>query len=282
MAQPNAHDFYDPAIAQARFVAEQVTRGVNEDTLISHGAKKFANWEFKLDAEATLKTLERIVKEESLGKVFGDGAVFDAIPDERVANVSFYKLEDGSGVAIAQLTGGNDAMRVLLSKADLSDLDLAPKMPTPKPVTDDKVEGKLSLEGTDLVVEIRKPATEVAPTRPIAREAMGGSLPLNTRNPVALKEMLLKIYGADQQSIPMPKAEFLATASIIAACSAHPDDDAWPAGVTVRDLLNEGNLDSPRRAMAVFTAAVEEREGPVIERADVAEQFRKRKQGGPR
>lgn len=63
----NARDFYDPSIQQAEFVAARVAN-LSEDDVITNGGKKIAQWTFTLDAQAQLKTLERLVKEKSLGK----------------------------------------------------------------------------------------------------------------------------------------------------------------------------------------------------------------------
>lgn len=280
MGKPNASDFFDPAIQQAKFVAAQVG-SLSEEELIAHGATKFAAWEINMDANAVLKSLERIVREDSIGKVFGDGSVFAKIPDNRTANVSFFKLEDGSGVAIAKLDGGQDAMKALLAKADMSDLDLMPKPPVRKEPAAERMEGKITINGgQELVVDIVQPKKPFTPGRHIPHEAMGGAVRVPGHNPVAMKAFLLEAWSAPQQSIPMADAANLAIASMMAATSeAHPEDDAWPEGITVKNAITGAPLDSPKRAIAEFDAAVQGREGPVIQREDLMSKFRSFREG---
>lgn len=275
-----ASNFFDPAIHEAKVVAGQVSQ-LSEETLTANGAQKFAGWEITMDANAVLKSLERIVREESLGKVFGDGAVFAQIPDQRVANISFFKLEDGSGVAIADIEGGADAMKTLLRKADMSDLDLMPKPPVRKEPAPERMEAKLSLaDGQQLTVDVVQPRKPFNPGRRVPMEAMGGNMPVSGRNPIAMKAFLMEVMSAPRQSIPMEDASNLAMASMMAATSeAHPEDDVWPEGITVKNSVTGEPLASPKAAIAVFEAALEGREGPVIQRDDLASKFKSFREG---
>lgn len=276
----NANDFFDPAIQQAQFVAKQVT-SLSEESLIANGATKFAGWQISMDANAVLKSLERLVRTEALGKVFGDGAVFAQIPDVRTADISFYKLKDGSGVAIAKLDGGQDAMKTLLSKADMSDLDLMPKAPVKKQPKAEALQGKLSIgNGQELTVNIAQEQPAFKPGRHVSHREMGGAMQIPAHNPVAMKAFLAEAWSAPQQSIPMPDAQYLSTASLMAATSdAHPEDDAWPEGITAVNTITGEAIASPKSAMAQFDAALEGREGPVMERETLGDAFKKFRAG---
>lgn len=273
----NAKDFFDPSIMHARFVGDRVA-SLNEKDLIAHGATKIAQWEFTLDANAQLKTLERHVREEALGKVFGDGEVFDAITESRTADVSFYKLKDGSGVSIAKLNGGENAMLALLSKADFADLILMPRAPQRKAASA-PTQAKIQLaNGQELPVQLAAP--EQAPAgAPIAMPGRAmGPIQVNMGNPVAAKEFLARAWTSTSQALPMPDAADLAHASIAAATTdALETDETWPEGIRVVDKATGEAISGPSKALKMFAAALEGREGPVIERESLADQFAARR-----
>lgn len=278
----SASHFFDPAVTQAKIVASQVTQ-LSEESLLANGAEKFATWEITMDANAVLKSLERIVREESLGKVFGDGQIFAQIPDARVATISFFKLEDGSGVSIADIVGGEQAMKTLLGKVDMSDLDINPKPPVRKqPKAAAPQQAQLTLgDGQQINVALAPPPqAPFNPGRRIPMEALGGNVPVPGHNPVAMKAFLNDALTASRQAIPMDDASNLAIASMMAATSeAHPEDDAWPEGITVKNGATGEPIASPKAAIAAFEAALEGREGPVIQREDLASQFEKFRAG---
>jgi hypothetical protein len=284
----NARDLFDPAIQQAQFVGDRVA-GLTAADVVAQGGELVAQWEFRMDSNAQLTALERHVKTDSLGKVFGDGEVFAAIPDTpRTANVSMFKMKDGSGIQIAQLNGGERAMEALLAKASQDDLELMPKYRAPKPkaptVQEEKKGTLVIADGTALKViledkKVEAPAVIHRDPIPLHRAAGGIGIPMN--NPVAVREFLKRAWTATSQAMPMQSAADMPIAAMVAASpEVHPADTSWPEGITVIDVRNGGAaIESPKRAMVAFAAALEGREGPVITRDDVMEQFKARKKG---
>lgn len=281
----SSRDLYDPAIMTAQFVGDRVS-SMSEKEVVAFGGKKIAQIRFELDDVAQLKALERLVKDDSLGKIFGDGEVVDSIAELRTVDVSFYKMDGGSGVSIAKVHGGENAMLALLSKADMDDLDLNPRHREPKaaeaaaPKT-----AKLTLgEGNTIEVQLTEKPAEPAARRsqmPVHRVAGGIAVPMG--NPVALKAFLTKAWTSNSMSQPMESAEDMIHGTLMALSSeSHPEDTVWPEGIKAFNALDEGKaIDSPARAVAIFRAAVEEREGPIVNRDDLVEQMRARKNKGP-
>lgn len=248
--------------------------------MLAHGAKEVAKWEIKLDSEAQLKALERFVKADSFGKVFGDNEVIDQIGESRVSTVTFYKLKDGSGVQVAKIEGGENAMLALLSKADMDDLNLTPQYRQPKPVAAAPQTAKLNISGTELTVALETPKVEVVRKDPLPLHRVGGAIGVPMHNPVAAKAFLARAWTANSMALPSSRAEDMPLAAIVATSpEAHPSDDAWPAGIRVTDVKSGESIVSPARAVAMFQAALEERVGPVISRDDLVEQMRARKAG---
>ena len=266
-----ANQFFDPAIAQARFIASQIT-GVDGEQLQANGGTAFASMTFKLDPNAQLAILERLVRDESLGKLFADGAVFEAIGDERVVEVVFHKLEDGSGVSVATAVTGNDAMARLLEKARLEDLDLTPRFPAEKVQAADQV-ATLEINGQNMQVAVKQAEPKASERRHFHPSQMAGHIAVNPGNRLAFKELLVNTWAKDRNALPMPDAEDLIVATVLWVANSHPDDAAWFEGVTAFDAAGEP-IASPKAATALFAAALEGREGPVIERDALIERFR--------
>lgn len=281
----NARDFFDPAIQQAQFIGERV-RQLTADDVVAQGGELVAQWEIRMNPLAQLASIERLVKEDSLGKVFGDGEIFGKIPDaDRVVSVSMYKLKDGSGVHIARSNSGPELMEALLSKATLADLDLMPKYRAPKPkapkVQEEKQGTLMLADGNVLkvVLEDKKVEAQVAPRRdPIPLRRAAASIDVPMGNPVAVREFLKRVWTSGSQAMPMASAADMPIAAIVAASpEAHPDDAHWPEGIAVYDVRAAAALESPKKAMAVFAAALEGRAGPVVSRDELMERFKARK-----
>ena len=277
----NSKDFFDPAIQQAQFLGDRVSN-LTEKELLSHGAKIVGDWEIKLDPTAQLAALERFVKEKSLTKIFGDGQVIDSIDPERVVNVKFFELKDGSGVQIAKITGGTNAMLALLSKADMDDLILTPQYREPKrqPKIDQPKMATLAFDGAEIKVRLDQPKQE-APTAPRTMPSLdrvAGAMPISMHNPVASKEFFTRAWTKDSMALPSPDARNMALACIITISpEAHPTDESWPAGITVTNKKSGEVISGPKKAIAVFEAAREGQEGPVLTREDVFAQLAARK-----
>lgn len=279
-----ATDFFDPSIQMAKFAAQNAT-GLTAASVLENGGEKVAAWVFEMSPEATLESLKRFVKPEAYGKAFADGEVFRAIPDVRTAEVTMLKLEDGSGVSIAKLSDASRAMSVLLEKLPLSDLELMPKPPVPKKKKHAEKQGTLTVNGAELTVKIAEPEDDepVVAHRQVPMRALGGQMPVNAGNPLALKAFLKEVWGAEQQSIAMHSASDLAVASIMAATSeAHPDDAEWPAGIKVSDKETGEAFESPKKAMMAFDAAIAGRKDPVMTADDVMAEFQSARSGAPR
>lgn len=277
-----ATDFFDPQIQLAKQAARQA-QNLTADDLIAHGAELVAHWEYDLNPEAQLHTLERLVREPALKKVFEDGKVFDAIEDSRKADVKFLKLKDGSGVLITNLSGGEKAMDVLLSKADLTDLDLSPRpsqTPRKKPKEAPKTI-KLELNGSQLEATLKEPKEEKKPQGPgFASGSMGAPAPqLNMGNPLVHKTFLREVLTARVHNVPCPRAENMVVMSLMAASSEiHPEDELWPEGITVTNMLTKEKIDSPKEALESFKKSLEAKvKGVEMDRDDVKAQFQKRR-----
>ncbi len=276
--KPTATDLFDPAILRAKEEAKLAIT-MAEDALVANGAEKIASWVFEMTPEATLESLKRFVNPLAYGKAFGDGQVFAAIPDTRVTEVSFFKFEDGSGIQIAKHDEPSEAMKIMLGKLSMPDLDLMPKMPKPKEKKAEVKEGKLTINGSELTLHIAEPAAPrdqaAVAVRHVPQEALGGLTRVPPHNPVAMKAFLTDVWTAQQQAVPMHDASHMAMAAIMAATSqAHPSDDAWPEGIKVKDAATGEYFSSPRKAMMVFDAAVSGEKAPVMDESDVMAQFK--------
>lgn len=283
MPKPTASDFFDPALMKAQFAANRIA-GVDGDELVANGATLFARLEFTLNDQAQLAGLQRMVKDTSLGKVFADGEVFDAIAEQRVVDVSFYKLPDDTGVQIARIAGGADAMRAMLAKADIDDLDLQPKYIAPKaPEAAGPQRATLMVsEDQKFEVTLKAPKAPKVHRDDFPTHRAGIGMPLDMRNPIALKTFLGTAMTAASQAVPSPRADDMIFAAFMATSShIHPQDTQWPEGITVANKMTATPepIDSPARAMAVFAAALSGDTAPVIARDDLVEQFRARKAG---
>lgn len=277
-------DFFDPAIQQAQFTGQRVAQ-LTGDEVIANGGQLLARFEFSMNDTAQLAALQRIVREDSLGKIFADGVIFDQITDTRTADVSFYRLADDTGISIAKINGGTNAMLALLSKADMSDLDMSPPKYSPEKLPEPEAAApqvaKLIVEGNEIAVKLKAQKAEKQPK--IDREDFptrraGSMVGMNIGNPLAMKAFLTAAMTADSQAAPshnvgdMIFASFLATSSHI-----HHQDAQWPTGIVVVDKIANARIESPAKALAIFNAAVAGQEGPVIARDDLADQFKKRK-----
>lgn len=273
----SAHDFFDPAIEQARFVGRQVAT-LKEADVLGNGGKRIGGWRMELDGEAQLKNLERMVRDESLGKVFGDGKVMDAISEFKVVEVSFYEMRDGTGMQIAKIQGGEGSIAALLSAADMSDLDLAPKYRAPKQESAGPKMATLAIEGQQLQVSISEPVVEPIRRAPIDPRRAGGAVPVNMRNPLAAKAFLAQALTANSMAMPSFELGDMPYAAIVTLSpEAHPEDKAWPKGIKVSDLDTGEQIKGPVQALAQFARAAAGLEGPIVERDDLVEQFNARR-----
>jgi len=283
----NAADFFHPSRQQARFVGEQLAGGVTEAELIAEGATLVARVRYTLDPEATLKSMERFVRTKAIAKAFADGDVFNAIDDGRVADVKFFRLLDGSGVQIAKLTGSDKAMTTLLDRVSGGDLKMdPPAIPEREPIKADEPKlVEIKLNGAAFQAQLVAPAasTAVAPRRPLSREERGEGLSaMGDFNPVALKDMLRVVWSSDTALMPSHRAESMITESILAATHlAHPDDEVWPAGVTVETGLGEAlaPVKSPKALIASFNAALKGETVAPISRDELGDRFKAFREG---
>ena len=292
MAKARGIDFFDPSIQQAQFAGKRVASLTAKDVL-GNGGQLLARFEFSMNDTAQLAALQRIVRAESLGKVFGDGEIFNEIAETRTADVSFFRLADDTGISIATIAGGTGAMLALLSKADMSDLDMSPPKYSPEklPAPDAPAPqiAKLIVDGAEIAVKLKagkerkaeKVERDEFPTsraaNPIGVNMMG--------NPIAAKAFLAEAFTADSQAAPSHRVDDMIFASFLATSShIHHQDAQWPTGITVVDKIANAPIESPAKAFAIFNAAVIGQAGPVINRDELADQFRahKAKAAGPR
>jgi hypothetical protein len=273
-----AHHFFDPSIQQARFVGQQIA-SLTEEQVVANGGERFARIRYTLDPEATLKSLERFVNDKAIGRVFGDNAIFEGITDNRVADVSFYKLADGDGVQIAKLSGSMGAMKALLARASIEDLQFTPPaFPQREPKkAEDKIV-KIELEGGSFTAKLQEPAAPApAPRREIAAERRMAPMPMFGGNPIAMKEMLQGSWTAESMAVPAPKADDMILQSLLAAShEAHPDDEVWPNGVKV-EMEVDGAFQpvaSPKALVVAFAAAVAGEKVAPIARGELGDRFK--------
>ena len=287
MAKARGTDFFAPEIMHAEFAGNRVAN-LNEREIVANGGELFARIEYTLNADAQLAGLQRIVKDTALGKVFGDGQVFDRITDNRTADISFYKLADGTGVQIAKLQGGTEAMLAVLSKADMDDLDLAPKYsPEKRAEAPEAAPQRAKLQiGDNNTIEVQlkpaKVAKEEVKRGPFPMAAAAAPMMAPMHNPVAAKAFLTRAMTAESQAVPAHDASDMIIMSFMATSShIHPEDKAWPQGITAVNKTGGANtpIESPSQAVAIFKAALRGDVGPVIERESLAEQMRARKAG---
>jgi len=283
--KPSANDFFDPARQHARFAGEQMAGGVTEEEVIAEGGELFARIRYTMDPEATLKSMERFVKDEALAKAFADGEVFNAIEDNRVADVKFYKLADGSGMQFATLSGSLKAMPVLLDRVSGSDLKLdPPEFPKREPIKAEPQMVEIQLEGNAFKAQlIQPPAAPQAPRRQLSREERGIGMPMmGMGNPLAIKDMLRVVWNSPKAAVPSRTVEHMITQSLAAASHlAHPDDEVWPAGLTVETGLGETmeKVASPKALVAAYGAALKGETIAPISRDELGDRFRAFREG---
>jgi hypothetical protein len=286
MTKARGTDFFSPDIMHAEFAGERVAK-LTEREVLANGGELFARIEYTLDATAQLAALQRMVKDSALGKVFADGQVFDQIEDTRVADVSFYKMANGTGVQIAKLQGGINAITAVLSKADMADMDLAPKYSPEKQIEAPAEAPKLAKlqigEGNTIEVQLKAPKEsrkEEAKRSPFPMEAAAAPMQAPMHNPVAAKAFLFKALTSESQAAPSNNVEQMLFMSFMATSShIHPEDKAWPRGITVVNKMGAEDtpIASPAQAVAVYKAALRGDTAPVVDREDLVAQMAQRR-----
>lgn len=273
----SARDFFDPAIQHAQFVGGQVA-SLTEKDVVANGGKKIGGWRAEIDEVAQLKNLERLVREDSLGKVFGSGAVMDSIDGPKVVDVLFFEMKDGTGVQIAKIKGGENSMLALLSVSDMDDLDLMPKYRAPKTLPGVPKIATLSVGGQDIQVTLAQDKEPEAYREPIDPRRAGGAIQVNMGNPLAAKAFMAKALTADSMALPSADVQDMPYAFIVTLSpEAHPDDKQWPVGIKVTDSATGEEVKGPSQALKLFARSAAGVEDPLIERTDLVEQFKARR-----
>lgn len=271
----------NPHVHAARVMGQQLGE-IKASDITSMGGEEFASWNFDQNPEAALKAMARYVAEKSLGKAFGDDEVLNAIPEKRTASVTFFKMKDGSGIALANIQGGSEAMRLMLDRLTPDDLVL---MPPPPPVRAPK-NPPVVIGG----VEYQPAGAEAKPRsfRSLSEEQVadlddynpvpfGAALPSFGSNPYALMTFLKQAWTAPTTAMPAPSAEDLFTASVWAATTeAAMDDETWPDGITVTDAKTGEAIKGPKQGKALFTAALTGDTAPVVSDDDLLTRIRTR------
>lgn len=278
--KPTAMDLMDPNLALVDQAA-QIAQNIKEDDVVALGGELVAHWKYSLNEMAQFHTLERLVKESALKKVFDDGQVFEAITSNREVEVKFFRVPGDhrdTGLLLTTLNGGENAMKLLLERADLSDLDLMPR-PSQKPKKKPKDAPKtveLKFEGATLQAQLKEePVKEQQSAPGFNPEAAMAPVPMNMQNPLVQKKFIQKMLTANVHNVPCPDAKNMAIMSLLAASSEiHPQDEVWPEGMTVTNVLSGKVFESPKEALKTFEKSLEKKVGGVeVTREDVRAQF---------